>query len=238
MYLSAQRVRAPRGETAVNVALYLHTGTDLGDDVWALSAPETIQAIASRRPGRLATSRVALKPGGNNVERAIDVVAPDGTSAADVNAALQMLRGDVLANREATVRVGQVTAAFSANGGMPDVVAAFDELAEPALALYARPGAPPWAGTPPLVIEAQTDDEGWTFRLTEESAKRVAVVGGRPVRVRIRYDVVDDFRKVYGHLYPHAAQWVTNLSGEALLELGGAKFVHHGTIVGEWPARD
>jgi hypothetical protein len=237
MYLSAQRVRTPRGATGVNVALYLHTGTGLGEETWRLPPRQTVERVATGCPGRLATSRVTIKPGGNSVERSIDIVAPDGSSLADVEAAIQELRSSGLAKPQVTARVGDVTAQFSANRAFEDPVAAFNELAEPALALYAKPEPPSWTATPPLVVRVQNNDEGWIFQLDEESAKRVIAAGGRPARVRVRYDVADDFRRVYGHLYPHAAQWVTNLSGEALLELGGGRFVHRGTVVGEWPAR-
>jgi hypothetical protein len=132
---------------------------------------------------------------------------------------------------------GHATASFSANLGGEDVGDAFDDLARAALELYANPAPPPWLASPALVIEVQSDDDGWRFGLDEPSAARVIAAGGQPARVRIRHEVADDFRKLYGHLYPHAAQWVTNLSGEALLELGGAKFVHGGQKVAEWPAR-
>lgn len=237
MYLSAQRVRAPRGTTGINVALYLHSDTDLDVDVWALPAGQLMELITSRHPGRLATSKVEVKPGGNSILAFIDVAAPDGTAAAEVRSALQALRAPSLADLRATVRVGNATASFSANLGLEDVSAAYDELARAALALYANPAPPPWLALPALVIEVQNDDNGWLFRLDEHSATRVVEAGGQPARVRIRREVADDFRKLYGHLYPHAAQWVTNLSGEALLALGGARFVHGDQAVAEWPVR-
>lgn len=238
MYLSAQRVRAPRGATGVNVALYLHSGTEINPAVWGLPAHTTLATITSGNPGKLATSRVQIKPGGNSVESFVDVVAPDGTSATEIGNALEELRQQATAARNpAVVRVGHVTAEFSMSLGEVRVANVFDELAGPALMLYSHPEPPTWVAAQPLTIDVQNDDEGWVFGLDLASAGRVTRAGGRPARVRVRYDVADDFRRVYGHLYPHAAQWVTNLSGEALLELGGAKFVHDGTVVGEWPAR-
>lgn len=237
MYLTAQRVRSPRGATGVNVALYLHTGTALPEDTWTLAPHQMVERVATTSSGRLATSRVTIKPGGNSVESSIDVAAPDGTSLADVQAAVRELRSAGVAKPPVTVRVGDVTAEFTASRAVEDPSAAFNELAESALALYAKPEPPAWTATSPLTVRVQNNDEGWTFQLDEESAGRVIAAGGRPARVRVRYDVADDFRQVYGPLYPHAAQWVTNLSGEALLGLGGAKFINRGTIVGEWPAR-
>jgi hypothetical protein len=237
MYLSAQRVRAPRGTTGINVALYRHSDTDLGEDAWALPPDRTMELISNHHPGRLATSKVQVKPGGNSVLSFIEVAAPEGTPETEVRGALQALRAPVLSDRRATVRVGHATASFSTNLGVEDIGAAFDELARSALDLYANPAPPPWLALPALVIEVQNDVDGWLFGLDERSAARVVAAGGRSARVRIRRDVADDFRRLYGHLYPYAAQWVTNLSGEALLELGGARFVHGGQAVAEWPAR-
>ncbi|MGD0679855.1 MAG: hypothetical protein ABSC94_31110 [Polyangiaceae bacterium] len=229
-------MRAPRGATGINVALYLHTGTELDAKVWELPADQMMTAITTKYLGRLATSRVEVKPGGNSVQSSIDVAAPDGTREPEVRAALNSLRASALTVRRATVRFDHVTASFSTNLGAVDADS-FDELAGAALALYANPRPPPWLSKPPLVIDVQNDDDGWSFHLDAASVDRVMAAGGQPVRVRVRYEVADDFRRVYGHLYPYAAQWVTNLTGEVLLELGGAKFVHRGTVVSEWPAR-
>jgi hypothetical protein len=81
------------------------------------------------------------------------------------------------------------------------------------------------------------DVEAWSFTLAPESAERVRSAGGTPARVSVRHDVASEFRRLHGPLYPHVAEWVTNLTAEQLLELGGARFVHEGRVVGEWPKR-
>lgn len=123
------------------------------------------------------------------------------------------------------------------NLGAPDVGAAFDELAAAAVELYERPPARPWLDLSPIRIDVSHDMEGWHFVLDEESAARVRDAGGEPARAHVRDEVADEFRRAYGELYPWVAQWVTNLSREKLLELGGTRIVANEAVVDEWPKR-
>ena len=94
--------------------------------------------------------------------------------------------------------------------------------------------------TPPLTILVASDGERWTFELDEASKVRVPPVPDTQAgtaRVRVPFDVADDFRAVHGSLYPHVAEWLTHLSREDLARLGGIQFLHDGQRVWNLPAR-
>lgn len=237
MYLTAQRVRSPRGDSGINVALHAHAGTNLSADTWSLEARALLDRVTTQENGNTIAAQLAIVPGGNSVESFLDVIAPDGTSEGDIEAALGALRSRVAREGRCFLRVGVVVAEFSTDPGTADPVAAFDALSERALALYRNPVEPPWLRTEPLVVEVAHDEEGWAFELEPQSAARVRGAGGHPARVSIRHDVASDFRQMHGPLYSHVAEWVTGLDAERLLELGGARFRDGETLVGVWPKR-
>lgn len=194
------------------------------------------RALEPRRDGTSGgAERVA--PGGNSVDAFLDLVAPDGTGTTALGKTLDELRPLAVQKRRAHLRSGNVCAELSINLGTPDAGAVFDELARAALSLYERPPARPWLELPPLRIDATSDAEERHFVLDDESAARVREAGGQPARAHVRRDVADEFRRMYGELYPWVAQWVTNLTRERLLELGGTRIVEGGKVVDEWPKR-
>lgn len=73
MYLSAQRVRSPRGATGINAYLRLHAD----ERPWPASDPAALLAKIDDHSGRIERSIVSVKPGGNRITAYLDVVAPD-----------------------------------------------------------------------------------------------------------------------------------------------------------------
>jgi hypothetical protein len=237
MYLLAQQVRSARGAEGVNVALYSHAGVELPAGFWQLAPGELLASVTGEYPGRRLASRAAVPPGGNSVQSFLDVAAPDEVTEAELEDALAALRAEMMEHRRSQRRHGRITAELSVNLGEAHIEAAFNRLAAAALALYRDRTPSPWLAQPPLRIDTERDAAGWSFRLAAESADRVRAAGGRPARVQIRYEIADNFRRTHGKLYPHAAEWVTNLPRERLLTLGGTRFVEGGTVVDEWPER-
>jgi len=237
MYLSAQRVRSPRGARGINIAIYRHGGADFSAESWALPAAELLRRVTEEQPGKRWIERVDVAPGGNSVESFLDLVAPDDTPADALDQAIAALRPQAVASTRAHGRFGEVTAAFAVNLGELDIASVFDEIAGAALALYRQPTLPAWHALEPLVIAVTHDDDGWSFALEAQSAERVRAASGQPARAHVRYEVADAFRQVHGKLYPWVGQWVTNLSREQLLVLGGTRIVADGKIVDEWPKR-
>jgi hypothetical protein len=233
MYLFAHRVRSPKGQRGINAARYSHADGALPDSVWVRPAREVLALITQQENGHRIAESIGIALGGNGVEAFLDVVGPDETSMEALVHALATARTAIVGRRPPAVRAGLVTMEFSVNLGEADVFATFDELAGAVLGLYA---APPVLRAEPVDIEVGRSPDGWTFRVADASVHRVRDAGGSPLRAGIRRDVADDFRKVHGHLYPYAAQWVTGLSSEQLLALGGARFLHEGKPVGKWPA--
>lgn len=240
MYLTAHRVRARDGRRGVNVALYLHEGTGIPADIWSRPPREVLTLVTTLQPGRRTSDRVTVAPGGNSVESYLDVVGPDGTPLATIERVLTALRAEVPLTSRAFAQVGDVLAEFGVNLGEADRLAHFDELQGRACDLYADPSPPPWMGREPLTVNVATDEDGWRFQLDEPSAARIARHSGSEIErttLGIRFDVADDFRSLYGSLYPHVGEWVTGLSRDALLALGGVRFLQNGQVLALWPAR-
>lgn len=91
--------------------------------------------------------------------------------------------------------------------------------------------------TPPLDIIATTDEHGWHFALSPESKARLDSVLKEEgsVSVTVPFDVADDFRRLYGELYPFVVEWVTHSSKDELARLGGVRVLHGNDCVWKWP---
>jgi len=233
MYVFAHRVRSPSGDRGINSARYTHADGGVGTDVWEQPVSDTLRYITETEPGRRVASTVEVAPGGNSVEAFLEVVGPDDTSLAVLTEALAGARTEAVVSPPAAIRIGHLSIGFGVNLGEADVPSTFDRLVGRVTAIFE---ASPEQRRDPLEIVIERNDEGWVFQLDDESARRVQSAGGQPARVGVRYDVADDFRRLHGQLYPYAAQWVTGLSGEQLLSLGGARFRNDGRVVGRWPA--
>lgn len=240
MYLGIQRVRTPRGEQRLNGALYAHPAADTATWHPATSAAE-ILAFAKRPEGRVPLAlRVDASPGGNRVEGLLEVAGPDLAAVSELDAILAGARARIGGRRRFMDRVDHAVVSFRANAGEEQVAAIFDELCAAAAALFSDRNRQEWLALQPLRVHVDRDEEGWRFSLSRDSRERVMMVGGAPANIGIRDEVARDFRRLQGPLYPHVAQWVTNLSAEQLMELGGVQFVDvrdRERVVGEWPAR-
>jgi hypothetical protein len=80
MYLTAQRVRAPRGDEGINAFFYTH-----GAVAWSGLPPH---GIPDRNPGALVAQTVIVAPPGNRVRSYLDVIAPDETPWTEIRPAL------------------------------------------------------------------------------------------------------------------------------------------------------
>jgi len=178
---------------------------------------------------------MAIAPGGNRVESFLDIACPDGTAPAAVEAAVAVARARAGGERVAIEHAG-VAVEFSVTVGTPDPGAALAELWDAARALLVGRPAPPWNAAPPLEIVVAHDEEGWTYQLTDASLGRLPEAAA-PARVGVPFDVADDLRRLHGNLYPFVAEWVTGLSREEVMALGGARFVENGRLVSQWPPR-
>lgn len=234
MYLSVQRVRSVRGARGVNAVLYRHDGGQMSFADWQEAATTVLALARDRRPARAVARAIALPPGGNSVESSLDIACPDHTTSSSLDAAISDVRRS--GARHAIVHVDDVAVAFSLNLQNVDVVGSLEELARAARALLDSEFAQVDM-RPPLVIFQDHDEAGWVYALAAESAERVLAAGGQPGRVRVPYDVADDFRRIHGRLHPHVTDWVTGLAREAVLALGGAQILDNGQVVSEWPVR-
>ena len=117
MYLTAHRVRESHGTaTGLNVFFHTHDGKDIfagsHEDV------ELIRRTTEADPGRLVGKWTELKAGGNTVLSYLDVIAPDGTSKADLTDALEKFRSKIGTRLSLHGRYGDVLVSFGAVFGL------------------------------------------------------------------------------------------------------------------------
>lgn len=92
MYATAQRVRSEEGREGVNGFLHLH-----GEDFpW----PPEPWRLPEQEPGDQVGEYIEVPPGGNTVRSYLDVLAPDGTPASEIDAALAGLWLELSADAE------------------------------------------------------------------------------------------------------------------------------------------
>lgn len=80
MYATAHRVVSLRGQEAINAFLHLH-----GD---SLSWPSEPWRLPETEPGTPVWESVQVRPGGNRIRSYLDVLTPDDTRPAEIEAAL------------------------------------------------------------------------------------------------------------------------------------------------------
>lgn len=228
MYLVAQRVLSPRGNSGTNVVMYRHatTPTPISWD------DPDLRVIASQYPGERVAQHVEIAPGGNAVVCYLDIAVLDDASRSQISAALDVLSTRIGIGTRFAELHGPVTGEFRITMGASDEAPTrFAELRDAMLSLFdhqhdlAQP-----AHAQPLTIRVEVDDQRWQFSLESRDRSRVTSL---VTPVTIPLDVADEFRALHGDLYPHVAEWVTGLSLEQILELGGVRFV--GAINRQWP---
>ena len=232
MYLTVQRVASPSAERGINGALYSH-GANRDDSMW--SAPN-IQQIVATNLGRQVAHRTDIRPGGNAVECFLDIAFPDDFSEDELRRVLTSVRNRIGASRADFVD-GLAAVSFSQNlGEGAHTLQNYDELSRAAVQLFRSGTSLAVESASPLDIVAAVDESGWHFDLTDASKARVRSGDDMsPAPVNVPLDVADDFRRIYGDLYPFVVEWVTNRSRDDLARLGGVRILQNGSILWEWP---
>lgn len=230
MYASAQRVRSPDGKVGVNSALYLH---DLNEIEW--TRDDVFKFVSTHAPGRLVWQRNELPPGGNTVVSYVDIVSPDPLDEAALSEILRALDASVAqqdrGRMEGTGWWAEYLTPDTGTRGQKEIAALWSALR------LAETEADDVAD-PSLTIAVTTDQEGWEFKLTADSASRIPAhfPNHRPSRVTIPFEVASDFQAMHGDLLPHIARWATGLSREQLIQLGGVQLVRRGKLIWRLPA--
>lgn len=228
MYLVAQRVHSPRGNFGTNAVMYRHAAA-ITPINW--ENPD-LGLIASQYPGERVAQHVGVAPGGNAVVCYLDVAARDESPRSQISAALDELSTRIGIGTRFAELHGPVTAEFRITMGASDEAPVrFAELREAMLSLFdhqhelVQP-----TSRQPLTIKVEMDDQRWRFSLEPRDRSRVPAL---VTSITVALDVANDFRTIHGELYPHVSEWVTGLSREQILELGGVRFV--GQINRQWP---
>jgi len=133
MYLTAQRVLTPKGETGINV--FLHCNAVANEAL--LLTPNEIAAIADANPGDIVAHRCEVKPGGNRVLSFIDVVAPELYPLEGLRTVLDEAKDNILsAPLPISLIEKGIGIRFGANYGLYEALPKeFDELVFRALSL-------------------------------------------------------------------------------------------------------
>jgi hypothetical protein len=233
MYLTVQRVASINGERGINGALYVHRA-NRDDPMW--SEPD-IQQIASSNVGTQVARRTDIAPGGNSVECFLDIAFPDDYTEAELRTALARVRDRIASSRIELVQ-GPVAIAFSQNlGEGARALKNYDQLCRAAFQLFRAQANQVVESELPLDIVAAIDETGWHFELTDASKARIQSIAGQEslARVNVPLDVAEDFRQMYGELYPFVPEWVTGSSRDELAQVGGVRILRNGTVVWQWP---
>ncbi|HEY2029069.1 MAG TPA: hypothetical protein VGH20_07655 [Myxococcales bacterium] len=237
MYLTAQRVHKVDGREGINVFGYSHRRRQSFSELAELSDD----------PGDLVFELVALPAGGNAVSSYLDVVAPEGITAATLANMVQaaVLHVPAVAGSDVHGTWSGLRIAFFASPSMHP---------EPAIELRALKdrllfalGSGMATGTPlagtlaapaPLRIWAETDDRGRRYVLERTSEDLLSKILGPehaplPESLAIPFDTEADFRKLHGdRLYEEVAMVLTTLSLEQIRKLAGVEVVdkEHGRL--------
>jgi hypothetical protein len=113
MYIAVHLVK--RGaEEGINAFLHEHPA--------AFPWPANAADLADSNPGKVVDRRIDLQPGGNKVRAYLDILAPNGTSVADIRSALRELRRVLDRQRNPTTfAVGQITFRFGVELGLEKI---------------------------------------------------------------------------------------------------------------------
>jgi len=105
MYITAHLVKSRDQREGINAFLHIHGAT--------FQWPDDASSLPDTTPGRSVLRRTDLPPGGNNVRTYLDIVAPDGTSRAEIERALSAFSRDLCERRNPTAfNHGVVTIRF------------------------------------------------------------------------------------------------------------------------------
>ena len=233
MYLTVHRVVSRQAERGINGALYKH-GTDRQDPAWN---PPDLEDITSRNLGTQIMYRTDIKPGGNAVECFLDIVFPDDFSELELETALSKFRESIHSLRT-RLTFGWVAIDLAMNQGeRTKIHENFDQLYNAAIELFRNFNRQNIPIPPPLEIIEIQDKEYRYFELSAASKRRLRAEFGSDAStdcVKVPHPVTDEFKKLYGNLYPFVFEWVTDKSRADLSRFGGIRVLHNGQSVWEW----
>lgn len=240
MYLTTERLRTAKGEHVVNGALYAHPHATSQSPMWSLPDADVVSRAREEHEREPRAFRIESAQGAF-FEGDLEVAFPDDVDASALATALAKAQTVSATTRSFVRKIGPVVVASNANLQLPSSHAVFVDLANAALDLFENGDIPIWMQSDPLEVRVSRDrdEDLQVFTLAEASARRVVEAGGSPAPIRVAADVARSFREMVGPLYPHVAQWVTSLSVEHLLRLGGVRFVdaRDGKVLKVWPPR-
>jgi hypothetical protein len=223
LYLTAHYVRSPSGDRfGINGAVYRNEGVAPPTSL----ASEGVSIGADLGPTVATVTNVP--PGGNRVEAYLDVVAPDGCKAAEIQRALQDFACGIPEDLGDTPRWSGTRSSeniavryyWTLRAPSPPR-RSFDALQEVALALHSRGHE---ANPPPLLIEWTHGTGKRTFRLADQCL--LVVEAERPDLVFAPVTIRDEVYEAYASLRTPFEEEVPAL---LLIDLGLAD--HFGDIV-------
>lgn len=241
MYLTTERLRTAKGQHVVNGALYAHPHIASDDPMWTLADLDVVTRAREEHDRDPRALRIEVPPGGNFFEGDLEVAFPDDVDANALSTALAKADALSATERSFVRKFGPAVVLYRPNVELPASHAIFADLRKAAIDLFEHGEIPIWMQSDPLEVRVSRDreEDAQVFTLTDTGAQRVLEAGGSPASIRLAADVARSFREMVGPLYPHVAQWVTSLSVDALLALGGVRFVDagDGSILKVWPPR-
>jgi hypothetical protein len=220
VYLTVHKVRSPTLRVGTNAFTYVHD-PDAPID-W--NHPD-ISQIATSLPGRRTEAAVEIAPGGNTVISYLDVAAANGTPYEVIRQALEAAEHQI-DGRDSVLIPGPIAIRFGTElGNAPNARSEFSHLRGRLLEILDR--HMPWQRQSPLVIVERRVDTGRVFGLDDASAARIQARrdGWQRLPLHISGDVAADFEQIHGPIRMHAAELLTGLSGDEILEMGGYRIV-------------
>ena len=227
VYIVAQRVTSPAGQSGINAFLFLHGDQQIPGMSW--NAPD-IELIADTHPGMLLLQRVENATGDNDVVSYLDIAAPDSIGLKRL--AQITLQISAPSSFSATWLSGPIAIRFSSQPS-DDLVSEFEELRRHAALLLLETDKPDLSGPsnkPFGIIAQDMAGVGIVYQLDSESAARLIQHGipSANAKLRVAYEDLDELKRIWGDEAYHAqvALILTGLSQDSLQHAGGYQIRH------------
>jgi hypothetical protein len=227
VYIVAQRVTSPAGQSGINAFLFLHGDQQIPGMSW--NAPD-IELIADTHPGMLLLQRVENATGDNDVVSYLDIAAHDSIGLKRL--AQITLQISAPSSFSATWLSGPIAIRFSSQPS-GDPGSEFEELRRHAALLLLETDNPDLSGPsnkPFSIIAQDMAGVGIVYQLDSESTARLVQRGVPSVnaKLRVAYENLDELKRIWGDEAYHAqvALVLTGLSQDSLQEAGGYQ-IHH-----------
>ena len=240
MYVTAQRVRSSRGETGINS--FLHSHENEGEVVWD---PPDLDFITNDNPGRLVAELVEVSPGNNSVLSYLDVAVEDSATSSDLTTALGTFGNGLDPDRQPWRRIvnGFAIEFYIGVQNLDEAAAEFGCLKARVLQLVQTRPPPRWLLETPLTVNVKIDEQAAAYSLDDESGRRVQKRhqnSWTSPRVAIEHETRQYFEKLWGDVIEHIVPVLTGLDIEAVVDMGGVRFVdvRTGKELSKWPERD